>query len=237
MRLHIPLFMALFALLSGCIAQPKPSPDFPVGQWQTQAATDNTYMLWSGDTLDISVTTAPELSRQAVIIGPDGRVQMPLIGAVQAAGRTVEDLQATISEGLSSELRDPRVFVAATNFGSQQVFVNGQVNQPGIYQLPGQIGPLQAIAMAGGTLGSANTKQVILMRRLPGGEVKSAVYNIKKGVLDPRIVDWGPLQRFDVIHVNATWIAQQNQFVQEYIRNALPVDFSLVFDLANSSIL
>jgi len=195
------------------------------------------WLYCSGDTLDISVTTAPELSRQAVIIAPDGRVQMPFIGAVQAAGRTVEDLQAVISEGLSSELRDPRVFVAATNFGSQQIFVNGQVNQPGIYQLPGQIGPLQAIAMAGGTLGSANTKQVILMRRLPGGEVKSAVYNIKKGVLDPRIADWGPLQRFDVIHVNATWIAQQNQFVQEYIRNALPVDFSLVFDLANSSIL
>jgi len=237
MRPYILLNLALGTLLGGCIAQPKPSPDFPVGQWQTLSALDEPYLLWSGDTLDISVTTAPELSRQAVIIAPDGRVQMPLIGTIQAAGRTVEDLQTTISEGLSSELRDPRVFVAATNFGSQQIFVSGQVNQPGIYPLPGQIGPLQAIAMAGGALSTANTKQVILMRRLPGGEVKSAVYNIKKGVLDPRAAEWGPVQRFDVIHINATLIAQQNQFVQEYIRNALPVDFTLFFDLAGSSIL
>ena len=237
MQLRLLLVLVICALLAGCISKPVPSPDFPEGAWNDYNQAVDPYILWTGDTLDIAVTTAPELSRQGVVIAPDGSVQIPFIGRLQAAGRTVNSLQGVISLGLQSELRDPRVFVAATDFGSQQIFVNGQVNQPGIYQLPGQIGPLQAIAMAGGTLGSANTKQVILMRRLPGGEVKSAVYNIKKGVLDPRAADWGPLQRFDVIHVNATWIAQQNQFVQEYIRNALPVDFSLVFDLANSGIL
>lgn len=237
MRLHISLFLAFSALLlGGCATQPKPSPDFPAGAWQNQSAQDEPYLLWTGDTLDIAVTTAPELSRLAVIIAPDGRVQMPFIGSVQAAGLSVEDLQESISDGLRSELRDPRVFVAATTYGSQQIFVNGLVNNPGIFQLPGQIGPLQAIAMAGGLNTSANSKQVILMRRLPGGEVKSAVYNIKRGILDPRAADWGPLQRFDVIHVNATWIAQQNQFVQEYLRNTLPVDFTLFFDVAGSGL-
>lgn len=237
MRLHISLLFAFSALLlGGCMTQPKPSPDFPEGAWQNQSAQDEPYLLWTGDTLDIAVTTAPELSRLAVIIAPDGRVQMPFIGSVQAAGLTVEDLQTSISNGLSSELRDPRVFVAATTYGSQQIFVNGLVNNPGIFPLPGQIGPLQAIAMAGGLNTSANSKQVILIRRLPGGEVKSAVYNIKKGILDPRAADWGPLQRFDVIHVNATWIAQQNQFVQEYLRNTLPVDFTLFFDVAGSGL-
>lgn len=236
MHLRLPLFLIAVLLFGGCASKPVPSEDFPEETWQSQAAFDAPYLLWTGDTLDISVTTAPELSRTAVIIAPDGRVQMPFVGSIQAAGRTVEDVQASISETLRTELRDPRVFVAATAFDSQQIFVNGLVNQPGIYPLPGQIGLLQAIAMAGGLDRSANSKQIILLRRLPGGELKSAVYNIKDGILDPRAADWGPLQRFDVIHVNATWISKQNQFVEQYIRNALPVDFTLFFDVAGSGL-
>lgn len=226
----------LVFLMSACVSKPQPSPDFPVADWQTQATTDSSYILWSGDTLDISVTTAPELSREDVIIAPDGRVQMPFIGSVLAAGRTIDEFRTELSAQLSSELRDPRVFVAATDYGSQQIFVNGEVTAPGVFTLPGQIGPLQAIAMAGGLTPRADAKQVILIRRVPGGELKSAVYNIKKGILDPLAANWGPLERFDVIHVSPTWIAKENQFVQQYVRDALPVNFSLFFDLAGSGV-
>lgn len=231
------LFFAVAGLLlSACGSTPKPSPDFPVGSWQSQAIADDPYILWAGDTLDIAVTTAPELSREDVVIAPDGRFQMPFIGSIQAAGRTVDDLQADLSNMLSTELRDPRVFVAATEYGSQQVFVNGQVANPGIFPLPGQIGPLQAIAMAGGLTLTADAKHVIVIRRLPGGEVKSAVYNIKKGIVDPTAASWGPLQRFDVVHVSPTWIARENLFVEQYIRNALPLDFSLFFDITGAGL-
>jgi len=233
--LKYPLF-ALCLFVSGCVSKPVPSPDFPTGTWQNQAVADDPYLLWMGDTLDISVTTAPELSRVNIIIGPDGRVQMPFIGSIQAAGQTIETLQADISSSLSSELRDPRVFVAATDFGSQQIFVSGQVAQPGIFPLPGQIGPLQAITLAGGFTVNSNAKQVIVMRRLPGGEVKSAVYNVKDGITDPRIATWGPLQRFDIVHVSQTWISVENQFVQQYFRDSLPVDFSLFFDVTGGGL-
>lgn len=236
MRFHIPLIIALSALVASCVSKPVPSPDFPVGAWQDYSQVADPYILWMGDTLDIAVTTAPELSREEVLIAPDGSVQMPFIGSIQAAGRTIESLQSEISQGLSSELRDPRVFVAATDFGSQQIFVSGQVDQPGIFPLPGQIGPLQAITMAGGFIAESNAKQVIIMRRLPGGEVKSAVYNIKDGITDPRVATWGPLQRFDIVHVSPKWIAVENQFVEQYFRNALPVDFSLFFDVTGGGL-
>lgn len=223
-------------ILSGCVAKPVPSADFPEGVWQFQTGADIPYLLWTGDTLDIAVTTAPELSRQDVIIAPDGRVQMPFIGSIQAAGQTVESLQAAISQGLGSELIDPRVFVAAKDFGSQQIFVSGEVMQPGILPLPGQIGPLQAITMAGGFNDRANAKQVVIMRRLPGGELKTAVYDIKRGLVDPSVANWGPLQRFDIVHVTPTWIAVENRFVEQYMRNSLPVDFSLFFDVTGGGL-
>ena len=236
MRLHISLFIALSTLLGSCVATPVPSPDFPENTWQDYSQTVDPYILWTGDTLDISVSTAPELSRADVIIAPDGKVQIPFVGTVQAAGRTVDGLQAEITEGLRGELRDPRVFVAATEFASQQVFISGQVAQPGIQPLPGQIGPLQAITMAGGFTNAANPEQVIIMRRLPNGEMKSAIYNIKDGITDPRIATWGPLQRFDIIHVSPKWIAVENLFVEQYFRNSLPVDFSLFFDVTGGGL-
>lgn len=236
MFLRIVVIAVSGFLIAACGSKPIPSPDFPNGAWQTQAGVDDPYILWSGDTLNISVTTAPELSREEVIIAPDGRLQMPFIGSIQAAGLTVDDLQAELSEQLSTELRDPRVFVAATEFGSQQIFVNGQVANPGIFPLPGQIGPLQAIAMAGGLTLTADAKQVVVIRRLPGGEVKSAVYNIKKGIVDPMAATWGPLQRFDIVHISPTWIARENLFVEQYIRNALPLDFSLFFDITGAGL-
>lgn len=228
--------LACSGLIVGCASQQIVSPDFPEGEWQTFSGLDAPYILWSGDTLDVDVATAPELSRQALLIGPDGRISMPLIGQIQAAGRSAEQVRASLMTEFSSQLRDPRLTVSATAFGSQRVFVGGQVTTPSIIDLPGQIGPLQAIIMAGGFTPEANAKQVLLMRRIPGGEVKSAIFNIKDGLLDPAAANWGPLQRFDVVYVSPTWIAKENLFVQQYIRNALPVDFSLVFDLASSGL-
>lgn len=231
---HIHLALAVF--LTACAFNPVPSADFPAATWHDQTGLDAPYLLWTGDTLEINVTTAPELSRTAVIIAPDGRIRVPLAGSFQAAGLTIDDLETEISDALDDELRDPRVFVAATAFGSQQVFVSGQVAEPGVFPLPGQIGPLQAISMAGGFRDTANAKQVLLIRRLPGGEVKSAIYNIEQGLLDPTAANWGPLQRFDIVYVSPSAIARENLFVQQYLRNSLPVDFSLFIDVTGGGL-
>lgn len=230
MRLSLAGLLLTAGLVS-CAQQPVPSPDFPEAKWQVQDTADQRYLLWPGDQVEVTVFTAPELSR-TVTIAPDGRLRVPLSGPVMAAGRTADEVRVSLTKALSSQLREPDLDIVITQFGSQQVFVGGEVRQPGQFALPGQIGPYQAVIMAGGFNEFADRKRVLLMRRLPGGEMKQAVLNVKDGIYDPTLADWGPLQRFDVVVVLPTWIAQENRFMQQYVRQALPVEFGLFFDLA-----
>ena len=132
---------------------------------------------------------------------------------------------------MATELNDPDVDVLLTGTASQRIFVGGDVAAPGMFDMPGQIDPLQAIIMAGGVTETGNARTVVLMRRMPGGEVKSAVFDLKAGVYDPNLADWSPLRRFDVVYVTRKRIADQNLFVRQYIRDALPIDFSLFYDI------
>ena len=235
MRRSLFYSLGCLVLVTACASPPATSPDFEPAAWQSFDGSDAYYLIGPGDTVDINVVTAPELSR-SLTISPDGRLRMPLIGPVAAAGKTVEEIEISLMQAYARELNDPRLDIIPTGFASQQVFVGGAVGQPGLVQLPGQIGPLQAIIMAGGFTEESDTKQVLLIRRAPGGTVKSALFDIHAGLRDPELANWGPLQRFDVVYVSRTWIAQENLFVQQYIRDALPVDFSIFYDISDSGI-
>lgn len=227
--------LGLFALLAACTTPPVTSSDFPTGTWHRYDGHDQPYLLWPGDTIDVTLATAPELSR-TLIVAPDGQIRMPLVGAIAAAGKTVDEVKADLVAAFSVELNDPSLEIVAVEFGSQRAFIGGAVGQPGIIDLPGQIDPLQAIIIAGGFTDVSDTKQVLLIRRVPGGEVKSALFDIRAGLKDPALASWGPIQRFDVVYVSKTWIAQENLFVRQYLRNALPVDFSIFFGVTGSGL-
>ncbi len=232
MKLFSPALMAI--LLTACGSTPRPSPDFPSTAFRADDGYDQQYLLWPGDTIEVTVLTAPELSR-TVTIAPDGRIRIPLAGSLTAAGRTVDEVSAALIYALTDQLKDPDVEVIATGFGSQRIFVGGSVGQPAMYDLPGQIDPLQAIIMAGGFTTEARAKQVVLMRRLPGDRIKTQLVNVKSGIFDPELAKWGPLQRFDVVYVPRSRIAEQNQFIQQWVRNALPIEFSLFYDVRNGN--
>lgn len=222
--------LALLALVAACASTPTPSAEFPSERWQHADGYDDPYLLAPGDKLEVVVHTAPELSR-TLIVAPDGVIQMPLSPPVVAIAHTPQEVAAALSQGLSTELIDPDLDVVPIEFASQNIFVGGEVFDAGMMELPGQIDPLQAIIMAGGFTPNAKREQVIVMRRLPGGDVRSIVVDLKSGILDPELAAWFPLRRFDVVYVPKTRIAEQNQFVQQFIRGALPVEFSLYYDL------
>jgi protein involved in polysaccharide export with SLBB domain len=225
------LCICTFAVLApACAAPIKPSAEFPAQRWQHATSADDDYLLAPGDTVEIVVHSAPELSR-TLLIAPDGRIRMPLAGAVQANARTADEVAAALRAALTGELNDPDLEVIAVSFASQRIFIGGEVSAPGMFDLPGQIDPLQAVVMAGGFTNDARTREVIIIRRLPGGEVRSVVLDVKAGVNDPELATFLPLRRFDIVYVPRTRIAEQNQFVQQYIRNALPIEFSLFYDL------
>lgn len=227
-----PLRIAFIPLiLAACqTAEPIASSHFPEQDWRYEDGKDAVYLLAPGDALEIIVHSAPELTR-TVTIGPDGRFRMPYAPPIQAAARTVEQVRETVIAAMASELKNPDIDVLITRTASQQVFVGGDVTNPGLFDLPGQIDPLQAMIMAGGVTDAGRASQVILMRRMPGGEVKSAVFDVEAGLYDPTLAGWTPLRRFDVVYVTRKPIADQNLFVRQYIRDALPIDFSLFYDV------
>lgn len=222
-------------VLSACQASaPVQSEHFPSQDWRHEDGKDAFYLIAPGDQLEVIVHTAPELTR-TVTVGPDGRFRMPYSPPIQASARTVDQVRETVVAAMATELNDPDIDVLLTNAASQRVFVGGEVTNPGLFDLPGQIDPLQAIIMAGGVTERGKARTVVLMRRMPGGEVKSAVFDIKAGIYDPSLASWTPLRRFDVVYVTRKPIADQNLFVRQYIRDALPIDFSLFYDIAGDS--
>ena len=229
------LYLALlpFVIAACQSSAPVESAVFPQKEWRHEDGADAFYLLAPGDELDIIVHTAPELNR-TVTIGPDGRFRMPYSGPILAAARTVDEVREGVQFAMARELNDPDIDILLVGTASQRVFVGGEVTNPGLFEMPGLIDPLQAIIMAGGVTDEGRADTVILMRRMPGGDVKSAVIDLKAGIYDPSLADWGPLRRFDVVYVTRKPIANQNLFVRQYIRDALPIDFSLFYDIAGS---
>ena len=225
---------ALLLALAACTADPVASPDYPASAWHAADGYDPRYLLAPGDTIEVSVLFAPELSR-TVTVAPDGRVRIPYSGPIAAIGRTADEVRLAFTKALSKELKNPEVEVIVTEFSSQRIFVGGEVRAPSMYELPGQIDPLQAIVMAGGFTNDARRNAVVLMRRIPGGEIRSEVVDIKSGVFDAQLADWGPLRRFDIVYVPKSKIAEENLFVLQWFRNALPVEFRAIYDVRNET--
>ena len=121
------------------------------------------YIIGPDDVLDVNVWKEQDLTR-SLQVRPDGKISMPLIGDVQAAGTTAGVLAKTISERLKKYLTAPQVTVILTQINSQKVYVIGEVTRPGAYPvLPGMT-ILQAISSAGGLTQFANSKKIFLMR-------------------------------------------------------------------------
>lgn len=106
--------------------------------------------LGKGDVLSISVYDEPDLGVDSVPIRPDGLISFPLIGDVQAAGRSVDALTADITTRLSRFVIEPRVSVVVTQLNSLNYTVNGEVTKPGVYPLVTDVNLTEAIAHAGG---------------------------------------------------------------------------------------
>lgn len=234
-RSRLAPFAVLFGLttLSGCFGDPTPrdSVQFPKSAYPAWSARDPAYRFYPGDKLRIDVRTAPELSGE-LTIAPDGRITLPTIGPVMVGGHDRASLQVAVENALEIELLDPSVIITPVEFGSQKIFVGGEVKQPGVFDLPGEIDPLQAILLAGGWTEDGKPTKVIVMRRQPGGELLTRVIDVRNGLAQSSLYDIGPLRRFDVVYVTRKAIADENLFVRQFVRDALPIDFSLFYDVA-----
>lgn len=203
-------------------------------QFQQWVEYEPQYKLYPGDQVDIVVSSAPELSR-TLTVGPDGRIVMPMTQPIMAAGRSFTELQQAISAQLAQQLRDPRIAVTPRAYAPAQVFVGGEVGTQGTYTLPGPIGAMEAILMAGGLSGTARSSKVAVLRRAPNGGMMMRTVNISNGMKNiMQYNDVLQLRRGDIVFVPKTHLAEIGTWVQTF-RAALPVDLSLSYQLGNNN--
>jgi len=135
------------------------------------ATTDPAYVIGPEDVLDINVWKEPEMTR-SVPVRPDGKISLPLINDVQAAGSTPQQLAATVADKLHKFMTDPQVTVIVTAVNSQRVFVVGEVLKAGAFPLLPGMTVLQVLANAGGFTTYANVKKIHVMRLVDGKPTK-----------------------------------------------------------------
>jgi polysaccharide export outer membrane protein len=203
----------------------RPTEDFQAIPYAGWGEDEPGYRLYPGDVLDFAAPSAPELNR-TVTVQPDGRVTLPLVGQVMAADRSVPEFQATLSQAYAGQLRRPQIEITVKQASPLKVFVGGEVDKPGVYDMPGDIDAVQAVIMAGGFKTSAKRGEVLIVRRGPGGRPMMRTANLKDALYNPGRGDAVPLRRFDIVYVPRTGIANVGVFVQQYFRDTLPIQFS-----------
>lgn len=135
------------------------------------ATLDPSYVIGAQDVLDIDVWKEKELTR-TVEVRPDGRISLPLLNDIQAAGLTPMQLASNITDGLKKFITDPQVTVMVTQINSQRVYILGEVTKPGAYPLLPGMNVLQALSSAGGFTMFANTKKIYVLRQKNGKQQK-----------------------------------------------------------------
>ena len=113
-----------------------------------------------------------------VTVRPDGRITLPLIGDLQAAGLRPDALRDLVQKAAEKYLSDPSVTVVVRQINSRKVFITGQVATPGAYPLVGQRTVMQVIALAGGLNEYADAKAITVMRS-ENGKTTSFKFNYK----------------------------------------------------------
>jgi len=122
-----------------------------------------TYVIGAEDILMIRVWREPDLSGP-VGVRPDGKISLPLIGELQAAGVTPEKLAEKITEGFSKYVASPEVMVQVASVNSKKYFISGEVMRPGSYPLVVPTTVLEALAIAGGFRDYADRKKIMILR-------------------------------------------------------------------------
>ncbi len=132
---------------------------------------DASYKIGPQDVLQIDVWKEPEITR-SVPVRPDGKITLPLLNDVQAAGLTPMELAEAIRTELKRYINNPQVTVSVSAINSRRVYITGEVIRPGAFPLLPGMTVLQALTSAGGFTPFANTKGIYVLRVEGGKQVK-----------------------------------------------------------------
>lgn len=185
-----------FAVLAGLLAMLLlPAPLFG------QEIAGEPYIVGEQDVISITVWGQEALS-VSVPVRPDGRISMPLVGEITAAGRSPEQIRQTIEDILPQYFTTRQtVSVIVTGINSKKVYILGQVQSPGVFDRRSSLSMLQALAMAGGLTEFADRNGITVIRHLPDGSEERIRFDYRKAVSEKGAGEDITLQPGDIVVV------------------------------------
>ncbi len=207
---------------SGAQAAMSPEQCAANGQIVQAAQQDDRYVIQRGDQVSITSYLNTEFNQDATV-RPDGQISLMLIGSAPAAGLTPQELADELNKDYSSELRNPDISVSLKNMPSREVFVEGEVQKPGGLSLDNGMTVLQAVADAGGLTDNAGNKAV-LIRRDACGVARAMPIDLKSATNSPDAGEDLALETRDIVVVPKSTIANLDKWMNQYVREMLPVN-------------
>ncbi|MBV9782920.1 MAG: polysaccharide biosynthesis/export family protein [Acidisphaera sp.] len=185
--------------------------------------------LGPGDEIEIKFYYTPELNERQTI-RPDGRISMPLVNDLAAAGLTVPQLHRALVRAYASQLQAPEITVLLRTQAGSRIFIAGEVTQQGAQPLTAPTTVSQAITMAQGLKNTAYRSQVLVIRT-SDGHAQAHVVDLEKVLKGEAPEQDVLLQPRDIVYVPRSPIAEVDQFVDQYIRQVLPVQPNFTYQV------
>ena len=185
------------------------------------AAPQTGYRIKQGDKLSVKFLYHPELNEISVVVRPDGFISLQMIDDSKAEGLTISELKAQLEKSYNEILLKPVLTVALLEFVAPRVFIGGQVNKPGRYDLREGQTLMQVIFLAGGFTSDANRKMVLHARPNGSGDWEIQSANVMKVINQQGEQKDIALQDGDYIFIPDSKISQINKAV-ETVRGFLP---------------
>lgn len=186
-------------------AEPPPN----VADVQLPSLGDEVFRFGPGDQLQIQVFRHPELDKE-IAVAPDGTISFPLVGRIAVADHTYTEVVATFEKALQEYYTDASVAVNVVQVTNQKVFVVGEVLNPAVLQVTGQLTVLEALTRTGGINPNARTDNLLLIR---GGLEKPELFQIDIGrLLSGDLTQNVALQRMDILVVPTRTIVNVERF-------------------------
>ncbi len=230
--ISLTLTLMLLSVLTACSVNPPANPQqekvqgkhrtvFKMKAPQNNITESTSYRLGYGDSIEIKFFNNPEYN-ETITVRPDGRISLQRVGDIFVIQMTPAELDDIITQTYSEILINPDVTVFVREFGGQDVYVMGEVENPGVFKVTKGMTMLRAIAAAGGPKGGAELGSVLLIRNDGHSRGEAVRVDLALSTLRKNLNYDLPVQSYDVVFVPRTFIADVNSFVTQLYDIALP---------------
>ncbi len=232
MKLSFPVCAALLScvLLAGCSDNvvTKPGEHAKLAKDSASVA-KSTYRIGAGDEIEIKFFFTPELNDR-VIVRPDGYISMMFADDVKAAGLTTKQLTNVLKKKLADHVKQLDLSVVVRNFGSQRVFIGGEVAKPGPITLTGQQTLLQVLDEAGWVSPTGHKGEVVLIRKNAKGKEEVYPLDLTAAISGEDMSQNVVMMAGDTILVPPYGAVNFDRWMERNVRNASPVNLGLTLN-------